>query len=294
MANHLQEAGESICPYLGLFKDPATALTYPSVESYCHMVKPIAVPNLDHQLSFCLTKYYPACRIFQSQVGQRMPEELANKVVSKRQNWFNVSYLWILVILAIIALIILFSSSHPEKQHENNAAISLAAPTETSFLLVGLTTEKATLGPALQTETPSPSPQPTPTATPLEIHKAHYLEEPFGKDQRFIVHQVSPGESLLFLATQYNTTPDILKAINYQLIVPIWVDSIIVIPIDRLELGNLPAFEAYQISESDITLRELAEKFAIDIEAIVSYNNIPADENLLVGEWVLIPRESNQ
>jgi hypothetical protein len=38
----------------------------------------------------------------------------------------------------------------------------------------------------------------------------------------------------------------------------------------------------------------LAEGLAIDLEALVDYNNIPADGFLINGEWVLIPRASNQ
>jgi len=108
------------------------------------------------------------------------------------------------------------------------------------------------------------------------------------------VHRVNPGESLLFLATQHNTTPEIIKAVNYQLIVPIWVDSILIIPLDCIDLAGLPAFEAFQITENGLTLRELAEGLAIDLEALVDYNNIPADGFLINGEWVLIPRASNQ
>ena len=294
MMNHLQDGEGSACPYLGLYDDPATALTYPSAESYCHKVKPPAVPNLDQQLSLCLTGQYSTCQIFQSQTAHRMPRDLKMKAVGKRRGCFNLIYLAILAFSAIVAFIVLISSSRPEEQPENSAAISLAAPTETPFLSVGLATEEPTSAPALPTEIPSPSPQPTPPATPIETHEAHYLDEPFGEDQRFVVHQVASGESLLFLATQDNTTPDILKAVNYQLIVPIWVDSIIVIPLDCLELNNLPAFEAYQVSESDITLRELAERFAVDLEALVRFNDIPAEEKLLVSEWVLIPREINQ
>ncbi len=294
MMNHLQDGESWVCPYLGLCDDPDTALTYPSAESYCHKVKPPAVPNLDQQLSLCLTRQYSTCQIFQSQTAQRMPKNLALKAVGKRRGGFNIIYLGIMAVLAIVALILIISSSNPEEQPENSAAISLPAPTETPFLSVGLAAEEATSAPALPTEIPSPSPQPTPSTTPIETHEAHYLEEPFGVGQRFVVHQVASGESLLFLATQYNTTPDILKAVNYQLIVPIWVDSIIVIPLDCLELNNLPAFEAYQVSESDITLRELAERFAVELEALVRFNDIPAEEKLLVGEWVLIPRENIQ
>lgn len=294
MMNHLQDVESSVCPYLGLCDDPDTALTYPSTESYCHKVKPPTVPNLDQQLSVCLTGQYSTCQIFQSQTEQRMPKELTLKAIGKRRGRSYFVYLGILAFLTMVALIILLPYVHPQEQTEDIATISSPAPTETPLLPVGFTTQAATVELALPTETPFPSPQPTPTATPIETHKAHYLEEPFGESQRFIVHRVSPGESLLFLATQYNTTTEIIKAANYHLIVPIWVDSFIIIPLDRIELGDLPAFEAYQITENNITLRHLAERFVLDLHTLVSYNDIPADENLFLGEWILLPRESQE
>lgn len=294
MATNLQTPGESVCPYLGLLKDPATSLTYPSAECYCHRTQPAAVPSFEQQLSSCLTEQYTSCRIYKAQTEHRMPEELEMKVKRRRKGRKKPFPLIILAVTLICILIALIAYFQPDKKDDTlmvSSPTMLTAPTSLAFSIITQRNAIATNSP---TEAPSPSHQPKPSITPTEIREGHYLETPFGKEQLFIVHHVSPGESLLFLATQYNTTPDIIKAVNYQLIVPIWVDSILIIPLDCIDLAGLPAFEAFQITENGLTLRELAEGLAIDVEALVDYNNIPADECLLNGEWVLIPRANNQ
>lgn len=298
MADNLQITGDLTCPYLGLLLDPATSLTYPSAESYCHNTQPPAVPRLDHQIVYCLTKGYSSCKVFQAEPNQRMPEDLARKVRSKRRIKFSPYYLAILFILIILILIEVFS--HP-KSNTEEAALSLIspqAPTGTAILALNQVTQEKVnlLASGTQTPLPKPSlfPTPPPTETPVEIREGHFLEKPFGKDYCFVVHQVISGESLLFLATQTNTTPDVIKAINYHLIVPIWIDSIIILPIDLMDVDDLPAFQAYQVTESNLTLQQVAVRFTTNLDDLVYYNDIAAEETLIIGEWLIIPRARDQ
>ena len=294
MADNLQNPEDSICPYLGLFKDPVTSLTYPSTINCCHHTQPPAVPSLEQQLSYCLTEQYASCVVFKAQAKQNMPEELKTKAWRKRKCRKKSFHLIILAVLLVCILIALIAYFQQNKQDDTLMIPSQTMPATPTSLAVSLITPRSALATYSVTEAPTLTPQPKPSLTPTEIREGHYLETPFGKEQLFIVHRVNPGESLLFLATQHNTTPEIIKAVNYQLIVPIWVDSILIIPLDCIDLAGLPAFEAFQITENGLTLRELAEGLAIDVEALVDYNNIPADECLLNGEWVLIPRANNQ
>ncbi|HPB89839.1 MAG TPA: LysM peptidoglycan-binding domain-containing protein [Bacteroidales bacterium] len=294
MTGIVQTTRESICPYLGLIEDPATSLTYPSANCYCHRTQPAAVPSLEQQLSYCLTEQYASCVVFKAQAKQNMPEELKMKAWRKRKGRKKSFHLIILAVLLVCILIALIAYFQQNKQDDTLMIPSQTMPATTTSLAVSLITPRSALATYSVTEAPTLTPQPKPSLTPTEIREGHYLETPFGKEQLFIVHRVNPGESLLFLATQHNTTPEIIKAVNNQLIVPIWVDSILIIPLDCIDLAGLPAFEAFQITENGLTLRELAEGLAIDLEALVDYNNIPADGFLINGEWVLIPRASNQ
>jgi LysM repeat protein len=137
-------------------------------------------------------------------------------------------------------------------------------------------------------DTPLP---PTLTPTVKATRAPHSLDVVIGEQDKFIIHRVSSGESIQLFATQHNTTPDVIKSMNHNLVVPIWVDSIINIPLDRRDPGDLPAFEPYGIAEKGLTLRDIAIKFDVDLETLSQYNNLLPEDVLEPGEWVLIPRE---
>ena len=141
MADNLQITGDLTCPYLGLLLDPATSLTYPSAESYCHNTQPPAVPRLDHQIVYCLTKGYSLCKVFQAEPNQRMPEDLARKVRSKRRIKFSPYYLAILFILIILILIGVFS--HPKSNTEEATLSYLSPPTGTAILALNQVTRES-------------------------------------------------------------------------------------------------------------------------------------------------------
>nr|MBP7039999.1 LysM peptidoglycan-binding domain-containing protein [Anaerolineaceae bacterium] len=55
--------------------------------------------------------------------------------------------------------------------------------------------------------------------------------------------------------------------------------------------GDLPAFEPYGIADEGMTLRDIANKFGVDLDTLARYNDLLPDDILEPGEWVLIPRE---
>jgi len=61
-----------------------------------------------------------------------------------------------------------------------------------------------------------------------------------------------------------------------------------------MDVDELPAFEAYQVTESNLTLQQVAERFTTNLDELVYYNDIAAEETLIIGEWLIIPRARDQ
>ena len=108
-----------------------------------------------------------------------------------------------------------------------------ASATQNSALTISSTvvslapTSTVTLAPPTATPTPTstltftprpPTTKPTPTRTPkptsLTPTVGPGLETPFGPNARYIIHQYLDGENLDVLAVKYQTTIDVIRAIN--------------------------------------------------------------------------------
>ncbi len=57
----------SLCPYLGSWRDPATAYNYPTGANVCTIGPKASDVDKAHQAAFCLTSRFSACFLFQSQ-----------------------------------------------------------------------------------------------------------------------------------------------------------------------------------------------------------------------------------
>ena len=141
---------------------------------------------------------------------------------------------------------------------------------------------------ASATSMPTATPvTPTPTAE-LSLHQ---LDSPIGDAYQFVIHRVLEGESLQIYAAKYNTSVEAIMAINYNLISPLWVDWIIVIPVNNTDVADLPLFEGYQIQDNEIRADSLSEKLSVSVDDFASYNDFERDHILHQGEWVLVPRQ---
>jgi hypothetical protein len=119
----------------------------------------------------------------------------------------------------------------------------------------------------------------------------HKLDVPIGTDYQFIIHQVLEGESLEQFAVQYDTSREVITKINYFLPVPLWVNWLVIIPVNLTDPGDLPTFEAYLVTEETISIGKLSEKLAVNLEDLSYYNGIGVEHVMKSGEWLLIPRE---
>jgi hypothetical protein len=173
------------------------------------------------------------------------------------------------------------SPSSTRIEQQTPQANTIITSTEKDLCVKHVTSSPTEL---LPTQTPS-SPTPTQEETVLA------LEIPIGVTHQFIIHRVAQWESLQNFTDQYNTTVDAIRAVNYDLIAPLWVDWIVIIPVNIIDASELPSFEAYQVTDDSVTLITVSEQLSVSLEDIMLFNNIHSDRNLQIGEWLLIPRE---
>jgi hypothetical protein len=139
------------------------------------------------------------------------------------------------------------------------------------------------------TATPTKTATPKPTAT-LPPQK-YRLETPFTVNgHQFLIHLISSGESYELLAHTYNTTVEILLAINYHAPTPLWVKSTIIIsPGLLVDDPTIPAFQADLIVDQYTTIETRAIKYNVDPTLTKLYNNCSDNCKLTSGDWIVIP-----
>jgi hypothetical protein len=132
---------------------------------------------------------------------------------------------------------------------------------------------------------------PTDTQSMIEATSftPHAVETPFGENPTLVIHKVLDGEGYIYLAEQYGTSVEAIKAINYQLSEALWVNNILVIPVNTQLVTGLPKFIVREISTEGMTIEEYAQRMQLDAELLKRYNALPADYMLEMGELIIIP-----
>jgi hypothetical protein len=108
--------------------------------------------------------------------------------------------------------------------------------------------------------------------------------------QEYLVHVVKGGESYEVLARTYNTTTEVLLAINYNAPSPLWAKSAIIIAPGLTAVDpNAPALQAYEVVDNFTTISSLAATLSVDEQQLRLYNECVQACNLAAGDWVIIP-----
>ena len=269
-----------VCPSLGLSDDSETSFSYPSPENHCFRAIPISALKLEYQRKYCLSGNHTECELFRGEAG-RSPKHFSG--AAHRSGRGSPTYrkllLGLFILLGGAAGIAWLVLSRPGGILNPPPVINSEVPPTVSI--------ENTKTPPPDTATPSPSftiVMPTPTMLVV-----HALDVPIGTLNPLVIHRVSEGENLSSLARTYNTTNEAITALNYNLFYPpLWIDAVIVIPLNQVNVNDLPLFQAYQVTES-IALRNLAANFSVDIEMLKVYNQVDSEYVFNVGEWVLIP-----
>ncbi|MBI5944320.1 MAG: hypothetical protein HY864_08130 [Chloroflexi bacterium] len=315
----------NICPFLGLTDDQTSHMAFTSAENICYQCNPNVQIKLTHQNDFCLDSRFKNCPVYVKGAGKPMPADL---IYDEKEDQHFVPLPMdrrILWISAAFAGIFLFTTLFFFLNRESEIAGIPPSPssfnpsqisTATAVLpLISPATQnpQATLSPianpplTMGTITASPFPTLTPTAptststtiiqltgtatvpTPTEI-PPHSLEVPIGKKQQYIIHRVKNGENLPTLIETYETSLEAILAVNPDLVIPIRIDALVVIPIKVLNPAGLPKLEPYQVTHDKVTISMLAEQLKTDLSLIVSVNGLEVSEELIYGNWVLVPR----
>jgi len=285
-----KEINQETCPHLGLKNDQVTFSSYPSGWNACHHVNPVSTPTLDFQRRFCLRANYVNCPIYQSASGQKMPRD-----IQLRESGISgkTKQILLLALLAVVGIVIILGFVFKDQILAiiNPEQEMTPQPTDYVSVIQKTPTElPLTQTPTNHPPTPTLIP-PTPTTEPVILE----LETPIGApDLQFLIHRVSQGESLEVFADVYNTSVDAIIAVNSSILIPLWIDSLIVIPVNTLDVVSLPAFEPYQVEIMGLTPQTLAEKLSVDPDDLSRYNNVPSEYLFNAGDWILVPREKSQ
>ena len=283
------------CPYLGLKTDPATIFNYPSNWNYCFRAKPEVSPSMLQQQDVCLNGDYASCPVFSNQSRVKLPEHLTQP---KYQPTWKIRSLRMIAGAVGLLLILLLGLPYlnnvlapPLMPDNENGASKLTSLTLTPTNLI----RTPSLEQPLITEIPTkiPETEELQTTQVVETAVVRRLDVPIGGEWKFIVHQVLTGESLEQYAETYNTTRDAIVELNYLLPIPLWINWLVVIPVNFQEMSAPTTFEAYIVTQNQISAKELAEKFAIDINALRYFNNLADNQYFYSGDVVIIPREGH-
>lgn len=294
----MEKSPVEICPYLGLKDDPETPISYPSVLNICfHSINKVT-PNLRYQKEACLTKAYLTCQIYLAENEKKMPQSLQDLTGQKQRRKNTITrFALILLVVFLISSVLIFRGQWSSKiegllmpawQKTQQVRTYQPLPTipATQFPEIEITPTSDQTKNAVETPTQSATQSPTITVVPSTLA----LDTPIGSWVQFIIHRTLPGESLEQFANQYNTTVDAIRSVNYNLPNVLYVDRLIIIPIDVQDAVDLPAFEAYQVEARGLSVEDLAEQIAVLPEDLVLYNNVPLEYIFNDGDWILVPR----
>lgn len=277
------------CPFLGQDDDPQTHIGFSSERNYCYRTeKPTAVLNEQQQV-YCLTKDYPGCPVYQDISHLTLPIEIPHESSGEPKRSTPKIAVALFVSFLIIVLMVTgwFYKSVSSTQVQPTETIFFSNATsiavnQTKPSPISIATATPTMYPSL-TPTDMPTPIPS-TAIPLG------LGTPSKTTPQLVIHRITQGDSLALLASRYGTSVAAIRSVNYYHPVPLWDGVLVVIPVNTLDVSNLPAFEPYQVKERSLTLKDVAYDLNTTPELLSQYNSTDPNAILFVDSWLFVPR----
>jgi LysM repeat protein len=262
--------------------------------SYCFHCQVPTVPALEHQGVYCLLSAHVDCPVYTQPETTPFPRNIklagVRHVHGRRQFWQ-----FIVLGFGILLAVFMFWLG---SQTFSSQSLLIAQPEKSRTPSLASPTASATSSPPANTSTPipptpvpstTPVPSPSPTEFPTQIHA---LDVPIGREQKFLIHRITTGENLIILAKKYKTSSDAILRVNYQLKTPVWLNTVIVIPVNKTDLVGLPVFELYQVVDREITVEALASKLNTDLATLKQFNVIDSGGILHKGDWILVLHQS--
>lgn len=277
---------QPVCPSLGMKDDPRTSFRYPTLGNYCCYCQPPATPHLEHQAAYCFHAAYKDCPVHQQPADQPLPAQFRARIKTHARPVMR----WVLVSIGILLLLIVGWQTLSSRFRVTESPVAGVPAGPTVAVAVTQTALPAPSPTSIPpSQTPVPQNTPLPTALPANVR---VLDVPFQVgDHSFLIHQVREGENFETLEFHYDTTSDVLLALNDSLSSPLWANSVILIsPGLKLVDTTLPAFQPHHVTDDEVSMDELARFLDTDVDLLRYYNNCLNDCQFGAGDWIIVPR----
>ena len=286
-----------VCPYIGRSHDPEVCYAFPNSDNHCYKAKKPAPVDYQYQDQVCLTLKYSTCEVFQRGKAASLPGGI--RLVERKgkiKRWLLTLLIGIIVPL-IYTTFSLFNNYPPVS---STALLSQSPSTTASLDISAVKTELYSTEQAISTsKIPSFTLDMTMEETMKSIPLLENTQEPtqgpdmgtpFGPNRIYVLHEVMPGESFLLLANNYQTTTEVIQAINSRFEgAGLWIGEIIVVMPGQTDLVGLPKFQVIQLDQPR-TLDQLAEEYGVLASDLQIYNSLGASlVNIPAGRWIIIP-----
>lgn len=283
---------EDTCPFIGRKSDQNTSHLYPSKGNYCHRANPPQRIQITHQAELCLNGKYEQCPAYSQDGLERLPADIA---VHKRKR--KKRSLWPVIIITLglflVTGLFVFGFVFPLRASETGETKTpreLAYyATPTSSPLPSLTPFRTLTPIPTSTFTPFPTSTPTIAFTPFPT-SGPSLTTPFGPDKNYLIHSVRAGDSFAYLENEYNTTTEVIMAMNVlgNILQP---EMKLVLMPGQADPTDLPKFEVVFLDQQ-LDVIEIAGMYSASVEEIRYYNALgPSAESIPAGRWLIIPVE---
>jgi LysM repeat protein len=293
----------TICPYIGLYDDSDTSISYPSEHNYCHCFANVEPISLDHQQTFCLGPAYQGCPILISSKTDVAAAEQGNVLSRLSTMMPGANHKWVRAVVIGVVLVVIIGTLLAQTLRVASQQVIEPSPTativipETSLPVVASPVKKTTSTPtvaASKTKQATPTvPSPVPSFTATILPSATTVKPtvtPNPNSFRLILHQVVAGDSLSLIAIQFHTTQEAIQTINYNFRAPLQQGVWIIIPANTTNVSALPQFEIIVNTQANITLKELAVKLQTSPELLAQYNDLKPDDKLKADQRIMVPR----
>ena len=300
-----------ICPNLGLTNDPGSYFQFASTWNCCHRPDPVLSLKAEPQTRYCLTEAHVDCPVYQADWDGDFPAAWIARPWERRQERRGVSgrgtmgpgarlrryglglLLIALAVLGMLGIPFARSRLFPGVSPGQGQTVPVVLAETSTPTEAPTSTEPpppTVIASASPTITPNPTltPTPIPTDTPLPT-PGPGLGTPFGPEGGFLIHVVEAGESFASIASQFDTTVDVLTAANPIVEgASLWVGRQLVVPIGRTDPAGVPPFIVL-FTTQPVSLQNIAAVNRSDPGQIRFYNQLGESDWIPSGRWLIIP-----
>lgn len=277
------------CPFLGLVDDKDTSVSYPSEWNVCHKCHGHPSPIYDHQEEVCLTAEFNNCEYYLDEKTAWMSTAVKNSNgPAKPEDPGRNRRLVVSIILIVLFTISAFLYFMFKPQLDQTLGF-ITQPTSTVTVVPTFTNT-----PVKETSTPlafAATITPYPTLTKYVFNQCGYeLDQEFGGDQKFTIHQIQDGETIDKLLAPFDISYEQVQAVNYFVPQPLWIGFPLILPNYGNDFNSSKTYQALELDEEDIDIEALSQQLGLESAKFIELNGLEKDCNSFSG-WFIVPRE---